>query len=904
MAQQISTIREQMKEIKSYLYSDPDPVANPYHTYYPYFRFDGFSATSTNKKWKTVELENDYMKVTLFPEIGGKIWGAIDKKNGKQFIYSNDVVKFRDISMRGAWTSGGIEYNFGIIGHAPTCATPIDYLTQKKTDGSVSCYLLSYDWITRTVWSVEVNLPKDKAYFTTHTIWYNQSLVDQPYYQWMNAGYQIGKNAEFCFPGNHYIGHDGTAHSFPKDEMGREISWYEKNNFGTYKSYHVLGYYNDYYGVYYHGEDYGSVHQSAYDDKLGMKIWIWGLSREGMVWEDLLTDRNGQYVELQSGRFFNQPASPSTHTPYKHNSFNAQSTDEWTEYWYPVEGIGGISKAERIGALHVSRNDGQINLSFSPTESISTYIKVYNDARFIDSLKLSAKVQEAVRISISHSNFVPEGHLRIVIGNNLLVYSEHPSDFELNRPTEMPKDFDWNSLYGLYTQGEQKMNQKDWDIAEDFFKKVLEKDAYYAPALVRLSSLYYREGRYQESLALSKKALSLNTYDAEANYVYGLCNRALDSVTEAKAAFSIASYSPLMRAAAYEQLGEMYALDKDWNKVEYYATKSIECSPKNFLARQLLCVAYRKMNLMDKANQQIDSILTDMPLYHYARFEKVYGSSDTNWMTSFKSLIRNELPNETYMEMANWYESIGCNEEAMALLSCAENYPIALYKRAYLLNKNGDVNGSLSALNKANAQSSDFVFPFRAETLKALEWAATQSGDWKIKYYCALIYWANKQNDKATELLNSCNPDNCASFYLTRALLKNGEDELSDYLQSEKIKKSWRVGYELINYYEKADKWKEALKAGEEYNRLYPLNYYIGLKYALALNETGRSSKCLTLLNKLIVLPNEGASTGRVVYRAANLYQAIEMLKQGKYDTCLKYISASKLWPENLGTRW
>ena len=98
-------------------------------------------------------------------------------------------MKFRDIAMRGPWTSGGIEFNFGIIGHAPTSSTPVDYVTRQKPDGSVSCYVSSYELVTRTLWTVEVNLPKDKAYFTTTTTWHNSSSIDQPYYQWMNAGY-------------------------------------------------------------------------------------------------------------------------------------------------------------------------------------------------------------------------------------------------------------------------------------------------------------------------------------------------------------------------------------------------------------------------------------------------------------------------------------------------------------------------------------------------------------------------------------------------------------------------------------------------------------------------------------------------------------------------------------------
>ena len=99
------------------------------------------AVTPQQKDWKVVELENDYIKLTILPEIGGKIWSATEKKTNKEFLYYNHVVKFRDVAMRGPWTSGGIEANYGIIGHTPNCATPVDYITLNKEDGSVSCII-------------------------------------------------------------------------------------------------------------------------------------------------------------------------------------------------------------------------------------------------------------------------------------------------------------------------------------------------------------------------------------------------------------------------------------------------------------------------------------------------------------------------------------------------------------------------------------------------------------------------------------------------------------------------------------------------------------------------------------------------------------------------------------------
>ena len=94
------------------LFSNPNPVPDPGSLFYPYFRFDGFTDNAVQKEWKVVELENDFIKLDIMPQIGGKIWTAIDKKNGKPFIYNNDAIKFRDIAMRGPWTSGGLEANF------------------------------------------------------------------------------------------------------------------------------------------------------------------------------------------------------------------------------------------------------------------------------------------------------------------------------------------------------------------------------------------------------------------------------------------------------------------------------------------------------------------------------------------------------------------------------------------------------------------------------------------------------------------------------------------------------------------------------------------------------------------------------------------------------------------------
>lgn len=170
-------INESLKTFITYPFSDPDPIPSPESNYYPYFKYGGFTQQATNKDWKVVIMENNYIKVFIFSEIGGKVWGAIEKSTGREFIYYNSVVKFRNIAMRGPWTSGGIEFNFGIIGHTPTTANPVDYLTKTNKDGSVSCIIGATEFLTRTRWEVENELLSSKLRSILGITFYSQQAA-------------------------------------------------------------------------------------------------------------------------------------------------------------------------------------------------------------------------------------------------------------------------------------------------------------------------------------------------------------------------------------------------------------------------------------------------------------------------------------------------------------------------------------------------------------------------------------------------------------------------------------------------------------------------------------------------------------------------------------------------------
>jgi hypothetical protein len=286
---QRARISEEIRILQTYPFSEPNPV--PILTrdprLYPYHSFEGYSVTAEPREWKVVRLENDYIEVFVLPEVGGKVWGAVVKETGHEFIYRNEVMKFRNISLRGPWTSGGIEFNFGVIGHTPATATPVDYLLRENADGSVSCWVGGMDLPSRTHWRVEVRLPPDRAFFETNVLWYNPTPLAQPYYNWMTAAAFARDDLEMSMPGDAYLYHSGNEDSWPLDEEGRYLPLYGNNTFEGHKSYHVVGELNDFFGGYYHDEDYGFGHWARYEEMPGQKLWLWALSREGGVWEDL-----------------------------------------------------------------------------------------------------------------------------------------------------------------------------------------------------------------------------------------------------------------------------------------------------------------------------------------------------------------------------------------------------------------------------------------------------------------------------------------------------------------------------------------------------------------------------------------------------------------------------------------
>ncbi len=898
MAQNNSTIKEYDREFKTYPYSDPDPIPT-FELIYPYYRFDGYTNQSINKDWKVVELENEYIKVMILPEIGGKIWTAIEKSSEKPFIYFNQVVKFRDIAMRGAWTSGGIEANYGIIGHTPNCSTPVDYWNEEKSDGSVSCYIGTLDLLTQTYWTLEINLPKDKAYFTTRSFWHNGSSLEQPYYTWMNAGIKAKGNLQFIYPGNKYIGHDGEYADWPINASnGKDISYYENNNFGQYKSYHVFGQYTDFFGGYWHDEDFGMGRYAHHADKPGKKIWIWGLSQQGMIWEKLLTDTDGQYVEVQSGRLYNQTAEQSTFTPFKHRGFAPYATDEWIEYWFPVKGTNGFVQANPHGSLNVLEKNGKMTLAFSPLQNFSDEVKVARGEEVLYNKKINFKVLEPFETSFNISGDTEDMVVRV---GDKVEYRLNADYATLSRPIDAPEDFDWSSSYGLWLQGKEFVRSRNYKMAALKLQEALVKNPNYLPALTDMALIMNVRGLYEQAFDYSLHALRIDTYDPAANYYYGLASKKLNKWVDAKDGFDIASQGIAFRGPAFTELSKLYLKEKIYKRATESALEAITEDKNNVTAYQLLAIAQRKTNQIKKAEETLSKINSLNPLNHFVRLEYYLLDKSETTKNRFTSMIRNEMPWETYLQLGIEYFELNLFEEAIEVLSLSPSNPQINYWIAFINFKSNSTDYR-DYIERANEQSAELVFPFREETIKVLNWCITQTDHWKPKYYLGLLYRHTNQLDEATKIfqLYDETPD-YAPFYVARADLMTVNREVDLKRAAQLDPNQWRYGKLLINYYLDQGNSKLAVLTAKEYTKRIPNNYMISMLLAKALLYDGQFEAASQILSKTNILPYEGATESRALYRESWLMQAVSAIKNKNYKNALSMIQQARLWPQNLG---
>ncbi len=930
-------IAEEVRTLDTYPFSDPNPVPvlATDRRLYPYHTFEGYAATSEPREWKVVRMENDLIEVFVLPEVGGKVWGAVVKETGHEFIYRNEVMKFRDIALRGPWTSGGLEFNFGVIGHTPATATPVDYLVRENADGSVSTIVGATDLPARTPWRVEIRLPPDRAAFETRVLWYNPTPLEQPYYNWMTAAAFAQDDLELFVPGSAYLEHSGRERPWPEDEEGRFLPRYRNNAFGGHKSYHVVGAFNDFFGGYYHDEDYGWGHWAPHEEMPGRKMWLWALSRAGGIWEDLLTDADGQYVEFQAGRLHVQ-YSPGTHrNPISHGGFDPLSASRWTEWWFPLEGTGGLTDASPLGAMHVEREDDRLRVVVQAFGTAADTVRVWSGDSPVGARHVALEPLEPVAVEF---DIAPEHPWRVSvpgIGLEACSNDEGPGlagvcgfggEPSVSRPFATNSEA-WDDLPEtdrLLFEARELARGRRYAEARTLYERVLEAEPWNRAALLGLGGLALRSARHEEGLAHARRALQLDTYDPEANFLAGNLYHALGRHADAYDAFGWAARSVAFRAAARVRLAEL-ALDAgDLAEARRHAGLALDHDRVSVPAREVLAIAARLEGDETGAERVRAELLELDPLNHFvlaeryleartegsateaaagrgtaseaAATEAAAGGADAGHLAAS---MRSEYPDQTLLELAVGYANRGLTNDAVRLLELADEVGAGPVATAWLAFLTED-----GRMPRTGADP-DFAFPYRPETLPVLQWAAAEHPHWAWRYLLGLNLWALDRDAEAAGVLASLGDEpDYGPAYAARAHLAGamGGDPGSDFRRAVEVDPDSRLLHvSLVRHLQEAGRWAEALEASGQGRERFPDDFNLDLLHVRALIQAGDHRDAIQILDNTRVLPSENAGEAHRLYEFAHVGAALDELEAGNRAAARSHLEAALLWPESLG---
>lgn len=312
---------------------------------YPYPIRDALTNQRETVRWRALHLENEYLRLTVLPDLGGHIYSCLDKRNGREMFYANSSIKKALIGYRGAWAAFGVEFNFP-VSHNWMSMSPVDFAANQNADGSGSISVGNTDQVYGSRWRVELTLRPGRSILDEQVDLYNQSDVRHRYYWWTNAGVQAWEDSRLVYPTELMATHGFTAvEPWPIDRKGRDLSIIRNQTDGpvslfTYKTR------EGFVGVYHPRTQSGTVTVTSPAELPVHKVWSWGWDRDAANWRTALSDDDSAYVELQSGLFRNQET---------YAFLEPQETVHFSESWLPVRDLGGITRATKEAVVYLDR---------------------------------------------------------------------------------------------------------------------------------------------------------------------------------------------------------------------------------------------------------------------------------------------------------------------------------------------------------------------------------------------------------------------------------------------------------------------------------------------------------------------------------------------------------------------
>ncbi len=884
---------------------------------YPYTARTNLTDRRANRAWRTLELENEHLKLVVLPDLGGRIYSCVDKASGAEMFYANPSIKYADVAYRGAWVALGVEFNFP-VSHNWATVSPVDFGTVRHRDGSASIWVGNTDRPYGMTWRVELLLRPGRSLLEQTTTLYNGSDVRHRFYWWTTASVRAEGDSHILYPmefsASHYF---ADVDTWPVDSSGADLS-YPRNHVAGFVSRFVHGSREPFMGVYHPATESGMVHVADHHDMPGKKIWSWGWDDEGKDWRRALSDDLSAYLEVQAGLFRNQET---------YAFLEPQQRRRFRESYQPVRRIGGFSRANDEGVVHVRRSDGGgLQVGLNVTRAVHGGRVVIRDAtRTVHEETLRITPSDA--FDRTYRDLAAAGpytvEIRDATGRLLLAHTENrydvvpkadvktgPQPPQVFPPPETRSEGDWLEL-GRH----QELNGK-----------LLEARDAYAAALVafpRSVALERAEGRllvglkrYAEAIEPLSRAVARTSNDAEALYYLGLAQAALSETQKARFAWDQAATLPGWRAASLLQLGRLAAregsdLESAHGTVARLSSRSdpdeglrlirqaLAEAPEMIHAGGMEVALLRRTGRTEEAKARLRHWRSVDPPSSFLRHEAVLlGAADEALWAHLAGDPERVLDLAVdYMALGLWddasallartYPSAGAVSEPGAVLP--QDYPLVAYYRGYCEEQRGHSGGEDFA--RASRQSTLYVFPNRPESAVVLRRAlASHPGDATAHFLLGSLFLSGGQSDEALaewEKTRALDPKLPVLHRNIGFALLYARGAAADALRV--FQEGMGADPSNVEIYQGADQALSLLGRGAEERiaslRRYPespLPSTLVYKLALALAEAGRFGEAERLFPGRFFPREEFGTNVRQVYLEVKLREALALAGGGR----------------------
>ncbi len=739
------TVRESTVELPVYELSgrEPEPPLFEHSTVdgtYPYPQFlRPYKPSSPQPRtFRSIVVENEYLRMTIVPEHGGRIFSLYDKVNAREVFYKNDVLKWSGANPRRAWLVGNIEITGPYDHHTLTINGEPFWFDRviRNDDGSASVVLSSIDPFFRMKVNFVARLVPGLAAMELSVFCYNPHDRRRPYMFWMNAGIPAKEQTRFIYPMTRTIGHTTSEVAAWPYYSGVDFSWFKNNR-------HMLGVfgidsYDNFLGAYDYAADYGTFRWADRRVAQGMKTWTWGAGERAGHITSNYTDNAGPYIEIQSGRNV---------WDGHYEWLRPHSREGWSEWWFPVEGIGGMTttnvdvslkldvrpdpagKKSRIELGVCSRRDlpsARISVTARGREIFSAAADLAPGKPFVKTIKnieADSSGLTGIRVAVTSQSgdtvFSYQRPDRNPGGREYTIFTD-----QLERPVRAPGEM---TLEELVLDAETKLKEMHTAAGMGQLREALELDPGYTRAHHNLGLVHYESGRADSALAHFEQVLYRDPYNDEASYYTALCLfEQGDSVRAERYLYYIARPDKYYSQREY-LLGRLAWHRGRLDEAAGHLRESIRAEGYNIGARNLLAMVYRALERGEDALRELQAVLELDPTNRWAIAELAGITGEDSLQVRLIGLIGGQA--QEALELALVYRSLRLHERAIEILLLVRDGkgelwgtpPIYYYTLASSYRALGDFGRASEFFSRGRGAGGNLDrFPFRRESLQPL----------------------------------------------------------------------------------------------------------------------------------------------------------------------------------------